>query len=267
MSASEPPVNLAALPKDERLSRMRHSAAHVLAEAMVELMPEAELGIGPPIDTGFYYDFRLPRPLNADDLVWLDQRMRTSIAGKHPFVMSSLTKAEAEARWADQPFKLDLLADIEEGNVTQCTHAAFTDLCRGGHVNDTGEIPAFKLMSIAGAYWRGSEKNPQLQRVYGALFETQAELEAYEQQLEDARRRDHRRIGRELSLFTLVEEIGPGHVVWLPAGATIRRELERWIIDLELERGYQHVITPVVSKRELYVKSGHWEHFREAMYR
>ena len=266
MSANEPQVDLAALPKDERLSRMRHSAAHVLAEAMVELMPEAELGIGPPIDTGFYYDFRLPRPLNADDLVWLDQRMRTSIAGKYPFVMSSLTKAEAEERWAGQPFKLDLLADIEEGNVTQCTHAGFTDLCRGGHVNDTGEIPAFKLMSIAGAYWRGSEKNPQLQRVYGALFETQAELDAYEQQLEDARRRDHRRIGRELSLFTLVEEIGPGHVVWLPAGATIRRELERWIIDLELERGYQHVITPVVSKRELYVKSGHWEHFREAMY-
>ncbi|MEP7216483.1 MAG: threonine--tRNA ligase, partial [Anaerolineaceae bacterium] len=212
------------------------------------------------------YDFRLPRPLTADDLVWLDERMRKSIAGKHPFVMSSLTKAEAETRWANQPFKLDLLKDLEEGNVTQCTHAAFTDLCRGGHLNDTGEIPAFKLMSIAGAYWRGSEKNPQLQRVYGALFETQAELDAYEQQLEDARRRDHRRIGRELGLFTLVEEIGPGHVVWLPAGATIRRELERWIVDEEIARGYQHVITPVVSKRELYVKSGHWEHYRDAMY-
>ena len=259
-------VDLSKLPKDERVSRMRHSAAHVLAEAMVELMPEAELGIGPPIDTGFYYDFRLPRPLTADDLVWLDERMRKSIAGKHPFVMSSLTKAEAEARWANQPFKLDLLKDLEEGNVTQCTHAAFTDLCRGGHLNDTGEIPTFKLMSIAGAYWRGSEKNPQLQRVYGALFETRAELDAYEQQLEDARRRDHRRIGRELGLFTLVEDIGPGHVIWLPAGATIRRELERWIIDEEIARGYQHVITPAVAKRELFVRSGHWEHYQEAMY-
>ena len=259
-------VDLSKLPKDERVSRMRHSAAHVLAEAMVELMPEAELGIGPPIDTGFYYDFRLPRPLTADDLVWLDERMRKSIAGKHPFVMSSLTKAEAEARWANQPFKLDLLKDLEEGNVTQCTHAAFTDLCRGGHLNDTGEIPTFKLMSIAGAYWRGSEKNPQLQRVYGALFETRAELDAYEQQLEDARRRDHRRIGRELGLFTLVEDIGPGHVIWLPAGATIRRELERWIVDEEVARGYQHVITPAVAKRELFVRSGHWEHYQEAMY-
>ena len=259
-------VDLSKLPKDERVSRMRHSAAHVLAEAMVELMPETELGIGPPFDTGFYYDFRLPRPLTADDLVWLDERMRKSIAGKHPFVMSSLTKAEAEARWANQPFKLDLLKDLEEGNVTQCTHAGFTDLCRGGHLNDTGEIPTFKLMSIAGAYWRGSEKNPQLQRVYGALFETRAELDAYEQQLEDARRRDHRRIGRELGLFTLVEDIGPGHVIWLPAGATIRRELERWIVDEEVARGYQHVITPAVAKRELFVRSGHWEHYQEAMY-
>jgi len=229
-------------------------------------MPEAELGIGPPIDTGFYYDFRLPRPLTQEDLAWLEERMRRSIVGKHPFVMASLTKAEAQERWKAQPFKLDLLADLEEGNVTQCTHAAFTDLCRGGHVNDTGEIPAFKLMSIAGAYWRGSEKNPQLQRVYGALFETQAELDAYEHQLEEARRRDHRKIGRDLGIFALFDEIGPGHVVWLPAGATIRRELQRWIEDLEIEHGYHHVITPAVAKRELYVRSGHWDHYQDAMY-
>jgi len=259
-------VELASLPKEERLNRMRHSAAHVLAEAMVELMPDAELGIGPPIDSGFYYDFRLPRPLNAEDLAWLEERMRRSLAGKHSFQMASLTKAEAEAKWANQPFKLDLLKDIEEGNVTQCTHAAFTDLCRGGHVNHTGEIPAFKLMSIAGAYWRGSEKNPQLQRVYGALFETEEELAAYEQQLEEARRRDHRRIGRELKLFDLIENIGPGHVIWLPAGATIRRELTRWIEDLEIERGYQHIVTPNVGKKELYVRSGHWSHYQDAMY-
>ena len=265
-SASESQINLSELPQDERLSRMRHSAAHVLAEAMVELMPEAELGIGPPIESGFYYDFRLPRPLTADDLATLEARMRKSMKGKHAFVMDSLSKAEAEQQWASQPFKLDLLADLDEGNATQCTHAKFTDLCRGGHVNDTSEIGVFKLMSIAGAYWRGSEKNPMLQRVYGALFESADELAAYEQQIEDARRRDHRRIGKELKLFEIMDEIGPGHVMWLPAGATVRRELLRWIEDLEIERGYSHVITPAVAKRELYVRSGHWDHYQEAMY-
>ncbi|MCO5201677.1 MAG: threonine--tRNA ligase [Chloroflexi bacterium] len=259
-------VDLGALPKEERLARMRHSAAHVLAEAMVELFPDAELGIGPPIDTGFYYDFRLPRSLTPDDLTWLEDRMRKSVKGKHPYRMAAITKAEAEQQWKDQPFKLDLLSEIEEGNVTQCTHAAFTDLCRGGHVNHTGEIGAFKLTSIAGAYWRGSEKNPQLQRVYGALFETPEELAEYEHQLEEARRRDHRRIGKEMKLFELFDEVGPGHVVWLPNGATIRRELMRWMEDLEIELGYLHVVTPNVSKRQLYVKSGHWDHFHESMY-
>jgi threonyl-tRNA synthetase len=259
-------VDLNALSQEERLARMRHSAAHVLAEAMLDLMPEAELGIGPPIDTGFYYDFRLPRALTQDDLTWLETRMRQSISKRHAFQMAKITRAEAQTQWARQPFKLDLLADLDDDHITQCTHADFTDLCRGGHVNETGEIPAFKLMSIAGAYWRGSEKNPQLQRVYGALFETTEELAAYERQLEEARRRDHRRIGRELKLFELFDAVGPGHVVWLPAGATVRRELERWIEDLEIERGYQHVITPVVAKRELYVRSGHWAHYQDAMY-
>ena len=259
-------VDLDALPQEDRLARMRHSAAHVLAEAMLDLMPDAELGIGPPIDTGFYYDFRLPRALTQEDLAWLEERMHQSISKRHLFQMAKITRAEAVSRWARQPFKLYLLQDLDDDNITQCTHAEFTDLCRGGHVNDTGEIPAFKLMSIAGAYWRGSEKNPQLQRVYGALFETAEELVAYEQQLEEARRRDHRRIGRDLKLFGLYDEVGPGHVVWLPAGATVRRELERWIEDLELERGYQHVITPVVAKRDLYVRSGHWAHYQDAMY-
>jgi threonyl-tRNA synthetase len=259
-------VDLAALPREERLARMRHSAAHVLAEAMLELFPDAELGIGPPIDTGFYYDFRLPRSLTPEDLEWLENRMRQSVAARLPFQMASITREEARERWKNQPFKLDLLNDLEDGTITQCTHGNFTDLCKGGHVNHTGEIGAFKLTSVAGAYWRGSEKNPQLQRVYGALFETPEELEAYERQLEEARRRDHRRIGKELKLFELFDETGPGHVVWLPNGATIRRELQRWMEDLELERGYRHVVTPNVSKRQLYVKSGHWDHFHDAMY-
>ena len=258
--------NLADLPKEERLSRRRHSAAHVLAEAMVELFPDAELGIGPPIDTGFYYDFRLPRPLTNENLAWLEERMRKSVKARHRYQMSELTRAEAEERYARQPFKLELLAEIADDNITQCTHAEFSDLCRGGHVSHTGELGAFKLASIAGAYWRGSEKNPMLQRVYGTLFETKDELAAYEQQLEEARRRDHRRIGRDLKLFDLVDNVGPGHVIWLPAGATIRRELERWIEDLEIDHGYLHVITPVVAKRELYVRSGHWDHYQDAMY-
>ncbi len=264
--ARETPADLSALPKDERLNRMRHSAAHVLAEAMLELFPNAELGIGPPIESGFYYDFRLPRPLTPEDLVTLEQRMRKSVAGKHPFQMAHVTRQEAEARWKGQPFKLELLAEIADDNITQCTHAAFTDLCRGGHVADTGQLGAFKLSSIAGAYWRGSERNPQLQRVYGILFETAAELEEYEQQLEEARRRDHRRIGKELKLFELFDEVGPGHVVWLPAGATIRRELMRWVEDLELDAGYLHVVTPSVAKKELFVRSGHWDHYHDAMY-
>ena len=262
----EEDVDLKSLSKEERLNRMRHSAAHVLAEAMVDLIPGAELGIGPPIENGFYYDFRLSRPLTEEDLGWLDGRIRKSIAQKHQFKMAAITRDEAQARWKDQPFKLELLAEIEDGSITQCTHADFTDLCRGGHVNDTGEIPAFKLESIAGAYWRGSEKNPQLQRVYGVLFETQAELEQYAHQQEEARRRDHRRIGRDLKLFDLIDEIGPGHVVWLPAGATVRRELMRWAEDMELEAGYQLVHTPVVAKRHLYEISGHWEHYRDDMY-
>ncbi|MDZ7729214.1 MAG: hypothetical protein U5Q44_14060 [Dehalococcoidia bacterium] len=164
--AIEEHVDIKSLPKDERLARRRHSAAHVLAEAMVGLMPEAELGIGPPIENGFYYDFRLPRQLTEADLKWLEDRMRKSAKKRHKFQMESITRDEAKERWAGQPFKLDLLSDIEDGAITQCTHASFTDLCRGGHVDNTGELGAFKLTSIAGAYWRGSEKNPQLQRVY-----------------------------------------------------------------------------------------------------
>ena len=259
-------VELASLSKEERLARMRHSAAHVLAESMVELIPEAELGIGPPVDNGFYYDFKLPRPLVEEELKTLQKRMRKSVGRKLPFKMESITRAEGEATWTGQPFKLDMLSELEEGSITQCTHGDFTDLCRGGHVNHTGEIPFFKLSSIAGAYWRGDEKNDQLTRVYGLLFETKEELEEYERQQEEARRRDHRRIGRDMNLFALYEDIGPGHVIWLPDGATVRRELQRWIEDEEVARGYQHVITPVVAKKDLYVTSGHWDHYQEDMY-
>ena len=259
-------VDLADLPQEERLARMRHSAAHVLAEAMVELMPEAELGIGPPTATGFYYDFRLPRPLTQEDLTWLRRRMRKSIGRRLPFQMEAITRLEAEERWSDQPFKLDLLADLEDGAITQCTHGQFTDLCRGGHVNHTGEIPAFKLMSIAGAYWRGDEANPQLQRVYGALFETAEELEAYERQLEEARKRDHRRVGRELGLFTFSDVVGQGIPLFLPKGETVRHLMESYVREMQERTGHQHVWTGHVVKGQLYERSGHREHYADAMF-
>ncbi|MCY3648085.1 MAG: threonine--tRNA ligase [Chloroflexi bacterium] len=245
---------------------MRHSAAHVLAEAMVELMPEAEVGIGPPTDTGFYYDFLLPRTLTQEDLTWLRRRMRKSIGRRLPFQMSSLTREEAEAQWADQPFKLELIADIEDDDITQCTHGQFTDLCRGGHVNHTGEIPAFKLMSIAGAYWRGDENNPQLQRVYGALFETQEELDEYERRLEEARKRDHRRVGRELGLFTFSDVVGQGIPLFLPKGETVRHLMESYVRELQERAGHKHVWTANVVKGQLYERSGHREHYADAMF-
>jgi threonyl-tRNA synthetase len=259
-------VDLAELPQEDRLARMRHSAAHVLAEAMVELMPEAELGIGPPTATGFYYDFRLPRALTQEDLKWLRRRMRKSIGRRLPFQMASITRDEAAERWHDQPFKLDLLADLEEGAITQCTHGDFTDLCRGGHVNHTGEIPAFKLMSIAGAYWRGDENNPQLQRVYGALFETQEELDEYERQLEEARKRDHRRVGRDLGLFTFSDVVGQGIPLFLPRGETVRHLMESYVRELQERTGHQHVWTANVVKGQLYERSGHREHYADAMF-
>ena len=262
----ESDVDLAALPQEDRLARMRHSAAHVLAEAMVELIPEAELGIGPPTATGFYYDFRLPRALTQEDLTWLRRRMRKSIGRRLPFQMAAITRAEAEERWGDQLFKLDLLADIEDGAITQCTHGKFTDLCRGGHVNHTGEIPAFKLMSIAGAYWRGDEANPQLQRVYGALFETKGELDAYERQLEEARKRDHRRVGRELGLFTFSDVVGQGIPLFLPKGETVRHLMESYIREMQERTGHQHVWTGHIVKSALYDRSGHREHYADAMF-
>ena len=262
----ESDVDLAGLPQEDRLARMRHSAAHVLAEAMVELMPEAELGIGPPTATGFYYDFRLPRALTQEDLTWLRRRMRKSIGRRLPFQMAAITRDEAEERWGDQPFKLDLLADIEDGAITQCTHGEFTDLCRGGHVNHTGEIPAFKLMSIAGAYWRGDEANPQLQRVYGALFETKGELDAYERQLEEARKRDHRRVGRELGLFTFSDVVGQGIPLFLPKGETVRHLMESYIREMQERTGHQHVWTGHIVKSALYDRSGHREHYADAMF-
>ncbi len=252
--------------RDERLRRMRHSAAHVLAQVVLEMFPDGKLAIGPPIDTGFYYDFLLPRSLTPDDLAIIERRMREEMAKAHAFVWRLVPTAEARARYAEQPFKLELIDEFGEDQVGLCTHADFTDLCRGGHVGDTSEIGPFKIMHVAGAYWRGDEKRPQLQRVYGALFETQEEIGAYLRHLEEAERRDHRRLGRELDLFSLQDDVGPGLVLWHPKGARLRMEVEDYWRRAHLEGGYELVYTPHFGKARLWETSGHLDFFKESMY-
>ncbi len=271
---------LAALDRSDRLRRLRHSAAHVMAQAVVERFPGAEIAIGPPIDNGFYYDFRLPRTLTLEDLEAIETRMREIIAGKHAFEYREITPEEGRRLFEDQPFKLELIDGIvargldEYGEQTTAPvlstyrHDAFEDLCGGPHVGDTSQIrpDSFKLVNVAGAYWRGDEKRPMLQRIYGLMFETVEELAEYLRLQEEARQRDHRKIGAEMGLFMVADEVGAGLPLWLPKGATIRRTLERWIIDLELARGYQHVNTPHVAKVDLYRRSGHWEKFQDSMF-
>jgi len=252
--------------KEDRLHRMRHSAAHIMAEAVLELFPGAKFAIGPPIEHGFYYDFDLPRPLTPDDLTVVEGRMHRTVDGNHPFVHSEVGKDEARRLFGDQPYKLELIEGIEDEQVSLYQHGPFTDLCEGPHVERTGQVGAFKLTSIAGAYWRGDEHRPMLQRIYGALFETPAELEDYLQRVEEAQRRDHRRLGRELDLFATHELVGAGLPLWLPKGAVVRRLLEEFILELEREAGYQHVYTPHLAKKDLYIKSGHWEHFKDDMF-
>ena len=254
------------MPKDERLYRMRHSAAHIMAEAVLEMFPEAKFAIGPPIDSGFYYDFELPRALTPEDLPEIEARMRTRMKSNVPFEHSEMTKDEALRQFKDQPFKVELIEGIVDPTVSLYKQGEFLDLCEGPHVERTGDVPPFRLMSVAGAYWRGDEKRPMLQRIYGAMFETQEDLDDYLRRLDEAARRDHRKLGRELELFASDELIGQGLPMWLPKGATVRRLLEEYILAQERESGYQHVYTPDVGKVELYKTSGHWEHYRDAMF-
>jgi threonyl-tRNA synthetase len=248
---------------------MRHTASHVLAQAVLELFPEAKLAIGPPIDDGFYYDFDLPRSLTPEDLEKIEKTMRKIVKEDLPLTRSEKPRGDARSyvEQRGQPYKVELIDDLPEGEtISFYTQGSFTDLCRGPHVESTGKIGAFKLDKIAGAYWRGDEKRQQLQRIYGILYPTQEEVDAYYVRLEDAKKRDHRVLGKQLGLFMNSPIIGPGLPLWLPKGATIRRVLERYITDLELDSGYQHVYTPVLAKPELYKISGHWEHYRDSMF-
>jgi threonyl-tRNA synthetase len=251
---------------DELLYRQRHSAAHILAEAVLTVFPEAKYAIGPPIENGFYYDFDLPRPLTPDDLDQIDLLMRESIAADKRFIKSGAAKDEARKIFRDQPYKLELIDGLDGPVVGICRHGNFTDLCGYPHVESTGKVGHFKLTNVAGAYWRGDEHNPMLQRIYGVMFPTRAELDDYLHRLEEAERRDHRRLGRELGLFTSSELVGQGLPSLLPRGATVRRLLEEYIQGEERKAGYQHVYTPVLGKVDLYKTSGHWEHYKDLMF-
>jgi threonyl-tRNA synthetase len=259
-------VDMDKLPKEDRLERLRHSASHVMAEAVLAMFPDAKLAIGPPIDTGFYYDFDLPRPLTMDDLHVIEERMRESIARDHPFVQTLVSKDEARRLFAQQPYKLELIDELSDEEVSTFRHGEFVDMCAGPHAASTGQVRAFKLTSVAGAYWRGDERRPMLQRIYGALFETEEELADYLRNLEEAQRRDHRRLGRELDLFSFHEEFGPGLVYWHPKGGRVRTISEDVWRQEHLKAGYELVYTPHVGKAALWETSGHLDFYRENMF-
>jgi threonyl-tRNA synthetase len=252
--------------KNEYLLVMRHSAAHVLAQAVQSLFPEVKFGIGPAIENGFYYDFDLQRSLTLEDLPVIENKMREIINADLPFIKEEVSKEAAYHTFATQAYKLELISELPGDRVTIYKQGTFTDLCRGPHVASTGEIKAFKLTHIAGAYWRGDEKRPMLQRVYGVAFATRDELQDYLSLEAEAAKRDHRKLGKELDLFSIHEEIGPGLICWHPKGALIRQIIEDFWKDEHMKRGYSIVYTPHIAKLDLWKTSGHWDFYREYLY-
>ena len=237
-----------------------------MAEAVQSIFPDAKFGIGPAIEDGFYYDFDLPRPLNPEDLPLVEKKMNEIIASNGPFSRKEVTKAEARRLFAAQPYKLELIDELPDEKVSLYRQGSFLDLCRGPHVNSTGEIKAFKLISIAGAYWRGDEHRPMLQRIYGVAFDTKAALDEHLKRLEEAARRDHRKLGKELDLFSIQEEFGPGLVLWHPRSAIIRRVIEDFWKDEHVMRGYDLVYTPHLARMDLWKTSGHLEFYQDYLY-
>ncbi|MFN5653397.1 MAG: threonine--tRNA ligase [Flavobacteriia bacterium] len=245
-------------------STMWHSSAHLMAEALEFYYPGIKLAIGPPVANGFYYDVDLmEHSISEKDLEKIEQKMKELAKLKNPFVRQDISKADAIAYFEQKqdPYKLELLADLPDGSITFYTQGNFTDLCRGPHIPDTGFIKAVKLTAIAGAYWRGDEKNKQLTRIYGITFPKQAELTEYLERVEEAKRRDHRKLGKELELFTFSQKVGQGLPLWLPKGAALRERLENFLKKAQRKAGYQQVITPHIGNKELYVTSGHYEKY------
>jgi threonyl-tRNA synthetase len=269
---------------NSQLYRIRHSAAHIMAQAMLERFPEAQIAIGPPIEDGFYYDFGLPRPINEEDLEWVENRMKEIIRGNHSFSMREVAPDEAKAFFKNQKYKVELINDLvsgrvdENGNeiaspaskITFYMHDTFTDLCRGPHVQNTKEINpdaiSITFKPPAGAYWRGDENRDQLTRIYGTAFETPEQLQDYLKLLEEAKKRDHRIIGEKLGLFTISPLVGKGLPLWKPYGAVLRDNLERWLRDTQIANGYLPVVTPHIGNIKLYETSGHYPYYKDSQY-
>lgn len=254
--------------EDKRLSVLNHSCAHLMAQAIKHLYPQALFWVGPVIEEGFYYDVDLgDSVLTEEDLAKIEKEMKKLSKDGKRIVRHEITQEEALKQFAHDPYKIDLIQNMNDGRViSMYTQGDFTDLCRGPHVESTKEIKYFKLTKFSGAYWKGDSKNKMLQRIYGICFDDEQSLADYLQLLEERKSRDHRKLGKNLDLFMTSPLVGPGLPLWLPKGATIRRILERYIVDKELERGYEHVYTPVLATSELYKISGHWDHYQENMY-
>ena len=249
---------------DEGKKAFWHSSAHVLAQALEELYPGCKLTIGPAIDNGFYYDVDFGENVVSDkDFKSIENKMLEIARGKHNFNMRTVSKSDALSLYKDNIYKTELIENLEDGEITFCDHSTFTDLCRGGHIPNTGIIKAVKILSVAGAYWRGDENNPQLTRVYGISFPKQKDLKEYLELLEEAKKRDHRKLGKELGLFAFSQKVGQGLPLWLPKGAALRERLENFLKAAQKKAGYEMVVTPHIGQKELYVTSGHYAKYGE----
>lgn len=250
----------------EKLARMRHSTSHIMAQAVRMLFPEVKFAIGPSIADGFYYDFDLPRPLTDADLEAISAKMKEIVKSNVPFEHSAMTKDEARVFFADQPYKLELIDKIADEDVSIYKQGDFTDLCAGPHVRRTGECKHFKLTSVAGAYWRGDATRPMLQRIYGTVWPTKNELEAFLAIQEEAKKRDHRKLGKELDLF-FMHPYAPGAIFWQPKGYTVYRELHNYWTEVQRAQGYIEIFNPIMYDADLYRTSGHWDHYQDAMFK
>ncbi len=267
---SDATVRLLTWNDTEAKSTFWHSSAHLMAEALESIYPNVKLGIGPPIEHGFYYDIDLgEESISDEDLVKIEAKMKELAKNNSAYIRKDMPKDEAIAYFTEKgdPYKLELLEGLEDGSITFYTQGNFTDLCRGPHIPSTGTIKAIKLTSIAGAYWRGNEKNKMLTRIYGIAFPAQKELDAYLAMIEEAKKRDHRKLGRELELFTFSEKVGSGLPLWLPKGAMLRERLQQFLQRAQIETGYLPVITPHIGSKQLYVTSGHWEKYGKDSFR
>ena len=266
-------------PKMSDIERLRHSAAHVLATAILRIWPEAQFAAGPPVENGFYYDVELPHRISPEDFPRIEEEMKKEMKANHVFERIELSRAEAlemaktgklaalSERGEASKFKLDIIQHIPEGEqITIYKNGDFTDLCAGPHVMRTGNIGAFKLTSVASAYYKGDEKNPQLQRIYGTAFKNKTEMEAYFTMLEEAKKRDHRKLGRELELFIFDDDVGPGLPLWLPNGTALIEEIEKLAKETEFAGGYDRVRTPHLARANMYLTSGHLPYYEESMF-